>query len=239
MELPADLVGGMVLGELVLHGWDLARATGLHPHWDDPLALRVYEEIARSADMGRQMGVYAAEVRPGIRAAPGKGTRPQRPRPHLDPLTRADRPERAGPEPDRPSRTDPAGRPSRTDRCQPDRPSRTGPGRTRPQGRPTRTGRAGRATGRSEALPGTPALRRSVRRWPTPTGRPTGTPSSTATRTLTERPRRRRRRTRTRWPVPTSTAGWRSVGSSAGGWSGGSAERSSPRVGAAPGPGWW
>lgn len=62
MELPADLVGGMVLGELVLHGWDLARASDVEPHWDDALLLRVYAEVARSADMGRQMGVYAAEV---------------------------------------------------------------------------------------------------------------------------------------------------------------------------------
>ncbi len=62
MELPADLVGGMVLGELVLHGWDLARAAGDDPHWDGSLVLRVYDEIARSADMGRQMGVYADEV---------------------------------------------------------------------------------------------------------------------------------------------------------------------------------
>ena len=62
MELPADLVGGMVLGELVLHGWDLARAADVDPHWDDALLLRVYDEVARSADMGRQMGVYAVEV---------------------------------------------------------------------------------------------------------------------------------------------------------------------------------
>ncbi|MEV4518319.1 TIGR03086 family metal-binding protein [Dactylosporangium sp. NPDC049525] len=62
MEMPADLVGGMVLGELVLHGWDLASASGLDPQWDDTLVLRVYEEVARSADLGRQMGVYAAEV---------------------------------------------------------------------------------------------------------------------------------------------------------------------------------
>jgi uncharacterized protein (TIGR03086 family) len=62
MEMPADLVGGMVLGELVLHGWDLARACGVDPQWDDTVALRVYEEIARSADLGRQMGVYATEV---------------------------------------------------------------------------------------------------------------------------------------------------------------------------------
>lgn len=70
MELPADLVGGMVLGELVLHGWDLARASGVDPHWDDTLVLRVYDEIARSADMGRQMGVYAAEVPVPASASP-------------------------------------------------------------------------------------------------------------------------------------------------------------------------
>lgn len=62
MELPADLVGGMVLGELVLHGWDLGRATGVDPSWDGSVSLRVYEELVRTADMGRGMGVYAAEV---------------------------------------------------------------------------------------------------------------------------------------------------------------------------------
>ncbi|MET7423161.1 TIGR03086 family metal-binding protein [Dactylosporangium sp. NPDC005555] len=70
MELPADLVGGMVLGELVLHGWDLARATGVEPHFDDVVLLRVYEEVARSAGMGREMGVYAAEVRVPASAPP-------------------------------------------------------------------------------------------------------------------------------------------------------------------------
>jgi uncharacterized protein (TIGR03086 family) len=33
MELPAAMIGGMVLGEVVVHGWDLARATGQHPRW--------------------------------------------------------------------------------------------------------------------------------------------------------------------------------------------------------------
>ncbi|WP_327005011.1 TIGR03086 family metal-binding protein [Dactylosporangium sp. NBC_01737] len=69
MELPADLIGGMVLGELVLHGWDLARASRVDPHWDDTLVLRVYDEIARCAVMGREMGVYAAEV-PVLASAP-------------------------------------------------------------------------------------------------------------------------------------------------------------------------
>ena len=61
-ELPADLVGGMVLGEFVLHGWDLARALGRHPEWDEEVLRLVYDEVARSADQGRAMGVYAAEV---------------------------------------------------------------------------------------------------------------------------------------------------------------------------------
>jgi uncharacterized protein (TIGR03086 family) len=62
MELPADLVGGMVLGEFVLHGWDLARAIGGRPEWDDEVLRLLYAEVARSADQGRAMGVYAAEV---------------------------------------------------------------------------------------------------------------------------------------------------------------------------------
>lgn len=70
MELPADLVGGMVLGELVLHGWDLARAAGVDPHWDDVVLLRVYDELVRSADLGRRLGVYAAAVPVPDEAAP-------------------------------------------------------------------------------------------------------------------------------------------------------------------------
>lgn len=62
MELPADLVGGMVLGELVVHGWDLARATGQRPEWDEDLLRHTLAETARSAEQGRAMGIYAAEV---------------------------------------------------------------------------------------------------------------------------------------------------------------------------------
>ena len=61
-ELPADLVGGMVVGELVMHGWDLARATGQRPVWDEDLVEYLYAEVARSADQGRAMGVYGPEV---------------------------------------------------------------------------------------------------------------------------------------------------------------------------------
>jgi hypothetical protein len=29
--MPAEVIGGMVLGELVVHGWDLARTAGTCP----------------------------------------------------------------------------------------------------------------------------------------------------------------------------------------------------------------
>ncbi|WP_238014231.1 TIGR03086 family metal-binding protein [Dactylosporangium sp. AC04546] len=61
--LPADVVGGMVLGEFVVHGWDLARALGRSAEWDDDLLQVVYRESARMADQGRAMGVYGPEVR--------------------------------------------------------------------------------------------------------------------------------------------------------------------------------
>jgi uncharacterized protein (TIGR03086 family) len=62
MELPASLVGGMVVGELVVHGWDLGRATGQHPEWDHDLLDYLYEETAKNAEQGRQLGVYGPEV---------------------------------------------------------------------------------------------------------------------------------------------------------------------------------
>jgi len=61
-EMPADLVGGMVLGELVVHGWDLARATGQEPKWDEDVIEFVHDEVAKSAEQGREMGVYGAAV---------------------------------------------------------------------------------------------------------------------------------------------------------------------------------
>lgn len=62
MELPAELVGGMVAGELVVHGWDLARATGQRPEWDEDLLGYVYEGVVGNAEQGREMGVYGPEV---------------------------------------------------------------------------------------------------------------------------------------------------------------------------------
>ncbi len=62
MELPAPMIGGMVLGELVVHGWDLARATGQSPLWDVDLLRHLQQDVAGSAEMGREMGIYGPAV---------------------------------------------------------------------------------------------------------------------------------------------------------------------------------
>lgn len=61
-ELPAHVVGGMVVTELVVHGWDLAHATGQHATWDVDLLGFLYDEVKDHAETGRSMGVYASEV---------------------------------------------------------------------------------------------------------------------------------------------------------------------------------
>lgn len=61
-EMPADLIGGMVLVELLVHGWDLGRASGQRPEWDDDVLEFALDEVAKTADQGRAMGVYGAEV---------------------------------------------------------------------------------------------------------------------------------------------------------------------------------
>jgi uncharacterized protein (TIGR03086 family) len=60
--MPAHMIGGMVLGELVVHGWDLARATGRHSAWNEELLGFLHQEVAKTAEMGREMGVYGPEV---------------------------------------------------------------------------------------------------------------------------------------------------------------------------------
>ncbi|MGO1055322.1 TIGR03086 family metal-binding protein [Crossiella sp. CA198] len=61
-EMPAAVVGGMVVAELVVHGWDLARATGQVVEWDAGLVGFLYEQVSMTAQQGREMGVYGAEV---------------------------------------------------------------------------------------------------------------------------------------------------------------------------------
>jgi uncharacterized protein (TIGR03086 family) len=61
-EMPAAMVGAMVMGEVLVHGWDLARATGQQPSWDADVLEYLHREVEASAEMGRQMGVYGPEV---------------------------------------------------------------------------------------------------------------------------------------------------------------------------------
>jgi uncharacterized protein (TIGR03086 family) len=62
MELPAAMIGGMVQAELVVHGWDLARATGQHPEWPGALLRAIHDEVAKTAAQGREMGAYGPAV---------------------------------------------------------------------------------------------------------------------------------------------------------------------------------
>lgn len=60
--MPAAMVGSMMTAEFVIHGWDLAAATG-QPY--DPPAEVVRAAIAGvepMLDMGREGGWYGAEV---------------------------------------------------------------------------------------------------------------------------------------------------------------------------------
>lgn len=61
-ELPASMVGGMVVGELVVHGWDLARATGQQPTWPEDLLRYLHAEVSEVAEQGREMGAYGPAV---------------------------------------------------------------------------------------------------------------------------------------------------------------------------------
>jgi uncharacterized protein (TIGR03086 family) len=68
-EMPARMIGAMAIGEVVVHGWDLARATGQQVSWDATLLDFLYDEVAKTAELGREMQAYGAEV-PVPRTAP-------------------------------------------------------------------------------------------------------------------------------------------------------------------------
>jgi uncharacterized protein (TIGR03086 family) len=60
--MPAEVIGGMVVGELVVHGWDLARAAGVRPEWPADVLAAVHEAAVGMAGMGRDMGIFGPEV---------------------------------------------------------------------------------------------------------------------------------------------------------------------------------
>lgn len=61
-QMPAPLVAAMQLTELVLHGWDLAVATGQEPGFDDTVAAVTYQTMLQAGDQGRSFGIYGPAV---------------------------------------------------------------------------------------------------------------------------------------------------------------------------------
>lgn len=60
--MPAPLVGGMLLAELVCHGWDLAIATDQPFRCDDAVAAAAYDVTAQVAEQARSMALFAEPV---------------------------------------------------------------------------------------------------------------------------------------------------------------------------------
>ncbi|QES43130.1 TIGR03086 family protein [Streptomyces venezuelae] len=66
MDMPAETVGCMVLLDLTVHAWDLARATGQeYAQGDpegDPVVTRLTAAVEAMAPMARKMGVFGEAV---------------------------------------------------------------------------------------------------------------------------------------------------------------------------------
>jgi uncharacterized protein (TIGR03086 family) len=60
--MPAADIAAMLIMEMVLHGWDVARATGQDYDADDDLASAVMETVQAQGDMFRQYQGFAAVV---------------------------------------------------------------------------------------------------------------------------------------------------------------------------------
>jgi uncharacterized protein (TIGR03086 family) len=61
-QLSASMIGEMVLGEFVVHAWDLATATGRPWTCEDDVADGAYAAMAGMAEQGRQMAIFGADV---------------------------------------------------------------------------------------------------------------------------------------------------------------------------------
>jgi uncharacterized protein (TIGR03086 family) len=60
--MPAAAVGSMMTAEFVVHGWDVAAATGQRIEVGGPLGEAVLEGVTAIAPMGREGGWFAPEV---------------------------------------------------------------------------------------------------------------------------------------------------------------------------------
>jgi uncharacterized protein (TIGR03086 family) len=60
--MPAADIGAMLIMEMVLHGWDVAKATGQEYHCDGELAQALLSTVQAQGDMFRQYQGFAAIV---------------------------------------------------------------------------------------------------------------------------------------------------------------------------------
>ncbi|HEV2780887.1 MAG TPA: TIGR03086 family metal-binding protein [Actinophytocola sp.] len=61
-QSPAPFIGKMMIGELVVHGWDLARATGQSLTVSPELAEHVYDGVVEFAEQGREYKIFGEPV---------------------------------------------------------------------------------------------------------------------------------------------------------------------------------
>ena len=59
---PSASVGALLLAEMVLHGWDIARATGQDYHCDGPVLAAAAQAVDDNAELFRQYQGFAAPV---------------------------------------------------------------------------------------------------------------------------------------------------------------------------------
>jgi uncharacterized protein (TIGR03086 family) len=68
-ELPGAMAAAMLASDLVIHGWDLARATGQPYSCEEATADLTRQFLIDTGDQGRAMGIYAAAVPVGADAS--------------------------------------------------------------------------------------------------------------------------------------------------------------------------
>ncbi|HEY8478561.1 MAG TPA: TIGR03086 family metal-binding protein [Spirillospora sp.] len=60
--MPAPFIAGILFGECITHGWDLAVATGQKPEFPQDVLETEWERLVATVEMGREYGVYGPEV---------------------------------------------------------------------------------------------------------------------------------------------------------------------------------